>query len=142
MPDCPQGFEPHFRKSPVTEPWEPLYSRVSDGLVEIGLRVAAAHCNGRGFVHGGVIAALADNAMGLSFVTTRTAALGTEQAASAVTMNFSVDFIASAQVGSWLQVTPRVLRAGGTSGFVDALVTADGEPVARASAIFRAVAKG
>jgi acyl-coenzyme A thioesterase PaaI-like protein len=28
----------------------------------------AVHCNSRGFVHGGVIAALADNAMGLSFV--------------------------------------------------------------------------
>ena len=141
MPDLPAGFEPHFRKSPVTEPWEPLYSRRSDGLVEIGVRVSQAHCNGRGFVHGGVIAALADNAMGLSFVTARTAALGAEQAASAVTMNLSVDFIASAQIGAWLQVTPRVLRAGGTSGFVDALVTADGAPVARASAIFRAVSR-
>jgi len=27
MPDAPDGFVPHFRKSPVTDPWEPLYSR-------------------------------------------------------------------------------------------------------------------
>ena len=24
----PEGFAPHFRKSPLTDPWEPLYSRV------------------------------------------------------------------------------------------------------------------
>ena len=22
-----EGFEPHFRKSPLTDPWEPLYSQ-------------------------------------------------------------------------------------------------------------------
>jgi len=22
--DIPEGFEPHFRKSPLTDPWEPL----------------------------------------------------------------------------------------------------------------------
>jgi hypothetical protein len=25
--DIPDGFEPHFRKSPLTDPWEPLYSK-------------------------------------------------------------------------------------------------------------------
>ena len=25
--DIPDGFEPHFRKSPLTDPWEPLYRR-------------------------------------------------------------------------------------------------------------------
>ena len=23
--DIPEGFEPHFRKSPLTDPWEPLF---------------------------------------------------------------------------------------------------------------------
>src|SRR6185312_12608222 len=33
----PAGFEPHDRKSPLTEPWEPLYSRKTGGTVILGL---------------------------------------------------------------------------------------------------------
>ena len=136
----PDGFEPHFRRSPVTDPWEPLYSRRSEGQVEIGLRLREAHCNSRGFVHGGVISALADNAMGLTFHAARALALGAHAAdARAVTMTLTIDFVATAKVGEWLQITPRVLRAGQATGFVDALVTSEDQLVARASAIFRAI---
>ncbi len=41
--DIPEGFEPHFRKSPLTDPWEPLYSKRTDKAVIIGLRLATAH---------------------------------------------------------------------------------------------------
>jgi hypothetical protein len=64
--DIPEGFEPHFRKSPFTDPWEPLYSKRTDKAVIIGLRLARPHTNARGNVHGGLISALADNAMGYS----------------------------------------------------------------------------
>ena len=60
------GFTPHERKSPLTEPWEPLYSRLAGDRVILGLRAADPHTNSRGFVHGGLISALSDNAMGLS----------------------------------------------------------------------------
>jgi acyl-coenzyme A thioesterase PaaI-like protein len=65
--DIPEGFEPHYRKSPFTDPWEPLYSKRTDKAVIIGLRLAKPHTNARGNVHGGLIAALADNAMGYSW---------------------------------------------------------------------------
>ena len=61
----PAGFERHFRRSPLTDPWEPLYSCRTPDAVVIGLRLAGAHTNSRGFAHGGLIGALADNAMGL-----------------------------------------------------------------------------
>ena len=64
----PDGFEPHFRKSSLTEPWEPIYSQRLDDRVVIGLYAREPHTNSRGMVHGGLIAALADNAMGLSCV--------------------------------------------------------------------------
>jgi hypothetical protein len=39
MPDAPDGFVPHFRKSPVTDPWEPLYSWLAGtGAIDIGGR--------------------------------------------------------------------------------------------------------
>jgi acyl-coenzyme A thioesterase PaaI-like protein len=64
----PAGFSPHFRKSPLTDPWEPLFSKVAEASVTIALRVRCVHCNGMGFLHGGLISSLADNAMGLSVV--------------------------------------------------------------------------
>src|SRR5260221_11726199 len=61
--DIPEGFEPHFRKSPLTDSWEPLYSKRTENAVIVGLRVAKPHTNSRGVAHGGLIATLADNAM-------------------------------------------------------------------------------
>jgi uncharacterized protein (TIGR00369 family) len=129
--DPPQGFAPHFRKSPVTDPWEPLYSRRVEGVVQIGVTLRDVHCNSRGFVHGGVIAALADNAMGLS------CGAGMPSVQGLVTISLSVDYVGAAKVGQWMQVEPRVLRTGKSMGFADALITADGALIARASATFR-----
>lgn len=132
----PDGFIPHFRKSPVTDPWEPLYSRKGPSCVELGFRATAAHCNSRGFVHGGVIAALADNALGLS-VGEAMRAEGGEAAKGLVTVSLTMDYLATARVGQWVTVSPRVLKTGRSLGFADAIVSADDAPVARASASFR-----
>jgi uncharacterized protein (TIGR00369 family) len=127
----PEGFAPHYRKSPVTDPWEPLYSRKLEGAVQIGLRLGPAHCNSRGFLHGGVIAALADNAMGLSCGTLLPSVEGL------VTVTLGVDYVGSASIGQWIQIEPRVVKAGRSMAFADALVTADGAVIARANAAFR-----
>jgi uncharacterized protein (TIGR00369 family) len=127
----PEGFVPHFKTSPATAPWEPLFSRRGERSVELGLWLREAHCNSRGFLHGGVIAALADNAMGLSCVAGRPGVRG------ALTVSLSVDYVASAMLGQWLRIEPRVIKAGATLGFADALITADGSTIARASATFR-----
>lgn len=134
----PEGFAPHTRKSPVTDPWEPLYARRAAGVVELGVRLGPNHCNSRGLIHGGVIAALADNAMGLSFGETRRMQ-GSELTGGAVTIGLAVDFVGAGKVGQWLTISPRVVKAGRSMGFVDALVTADDQIVARASATFRVV---
>ena len=133
--DVPAGFKPHDRKSPVTAPWEPLYKRISGDTVILGLRARDAHCNGRGFVHGGLISALADNAMGLS-VARRLGEL-----ASLVTVNLTVDFLGSAFVGQWLEFDTVFVKPGGTLSFTQAFITADGQPCARANAVFRVVKK-
>ena len=132
----PDGFAPHFRKSAVTDPWEPLYSRTVDGVVQIGLFISPAHCNSRGFVHGGVIATLADNAMGLSLGVTARARNPEDAPHGFLTVGLTLDYLASGKLGQWLLVEPRVLKAGRSLGFTDALVTADGKPIARASASF------
>jgi acyl-coenzyme A thioesterase PaaI-like protein len=140
MTSIPPDFAPHFRSSPVTAAWEPLYSRKNERSIDIGLLIAAAHCNSRGFLHGGVVATLADNAMGLSLRQARRASSAlADVGGGLLTVTLSVDFMASGQLGQWLQITPRVLRETRGTCFVDALVMADDRLIARASAVFRAL---
>ncbi|MEA2840464.1 MAG: hypothetical protein QOF41_1794 [Methylobacteriaceae bacterium] len=130
QPVVPEGFAPHWRKSGLTDPWEPLYSRRTEDAVYIGLRAGPAHSNSRGFVHGGLISALADNAMGLSCGVT----LGHVRL---VTVNLTVDFVAAGKQGQWLEVRPKVVRVGSTLCFATAEVFSDKTLCARANAIFR-----
>jgi uncharacterized protein (TIGR00369 family) len=133
--EIPDGFEPHFRKSPFTDPWEPLYSRKGEKSVSMGLRLAKAHTNARGLIHGGLIASLADNAMGYS------CAQATDWKTSFVTVSLSVDFVGSAGIGQWLAVDCEVIRTGSTLCFAQCLIKADDAVIARGNATFRVVPK-
>jgi acyl-coenzyme A thioesterase PaaI-like protein len=133
--DIPEGFERHFRQSPLTDPWEPLYSRRTNRAVFIGLRLAVPHTNSRGLIHGGLIAALADNAMGYS------CAQVMGGVSSLMTIGLAVDFAGTAQVGQWLAIEPEVIRTGSTICFAQSLAKADGIVIARANATFRVVPK-
>jgi acyl-coenzyme A thioesterase PaaI-like protein len=89
---------------------------------------------------GGVIAALADNAMGPSFVRVFKATVEdpANPAKGAVTVGLSRGLCRDpAKLGQWPQIEPRVVKAGRSLGFVPALITADGDIVARENATFR-----
>jgi uncharacterized protein (TIGR00369 family) len=131
--DIPAGFEPLFRKSPLTEPWEPLYARKTEKTVIIGLRLARPHTNGRGLIHGGLIAALADNAMGYS------CAQATGWTTSFVTISLAVDFVGSAEIGQWCSIESDVIKTGKTICFAQSLIKADDVVIARANGTFRVV---
>jgi len=133
--DVPEGFERHFRQSPLTDPWEPLYSKRTDKAVIIGLRLAKPHTNARGLIHGGLIAALADNAMGYS------SAHIMGGGSSLVTIGLAVDFTGTAELGQWLAIESDVIKTGSTICFAQSLVKADGVVIARANATFRVVPK-
>ncbi len=133
--DVPEGFKPHFRKSPLTDPWEPLYSKRTERAVIMGLRLAKPHTNARGLIHGGLIAALADNAMGYS------CAQATGWRTSFVTISLSIDFIGSAGTGQWLSVESDVIRTGSTICFAQGLIKADDVVIARANGTFRVIKK-
>ena len=133
--NIPPGFEPHSRKSPLTDPWEPLYSKKTEGAVIIGLRLAKPHTNGRGLIHGGLIAALSDNAMGHS------CAHRMGGVSSLVTIGLAVDFVGTAHVGQWLAVETDVIKTGRTICFAQSLIKADDVVIARANGTFRVVPK-
>jgi len=133
--NIPAGFERHDRSAPATRPWEPIWRRYSGDTVVLALRVREDHCNSRGFVHGGLISSIADAAMGLS------CARRLGDLASLVTVNLTVDFLGSALVGQWLEFDTVFVNPGRTLCFTQAFVTADGQPCARANAVFRVVRK-
>jgi uncharacterized protein (TIGR00369 family) len=133
--EIPSGFEPLLRRSPLSEPWQPLYAKTTDKAVIVGLRLAKPHTNSRGLIHGGLIAALSDAAMGYSCVHQ----LGT--VSSLVTIGLSVDFTGSAQIGQWLEIESDVIKTGSTICFVQCLASADDSVIARANATFRVVPK-
>ena len=134
-PDIPVGFAPLARRSPLTDPWQPLYSKTTDKAVIVGLRLATPHTNSRGLIHGGLIAALADAAMGYS------CAQVMGWTSSLVTISLAVDFIGAAQVGQWLVIESDVIKTGSTICFAQCLVKADDIVIARANATFRVVPK-
>ena len=100
-----------------------VYTRTGHPTLTIGAA--------RGFVHGGLISALADNAMGLSCRRTLAAD------GALVTVSLVLDFLASAFKGQWLEFDTVFVKPGSTLCFAQAFVTADGTPCARASAVFR-----
>ena len=131
----PQGFAPHFRKSMLTEPWEPIFSRTTATAVVLGLFARDVHCNSRHRLHGGVIAALADNAMGLSCAKALMDA--GRDASGLVTINLSIDYLGSAELGQWVTFETEYVRPGGLLSIAQSFVRADGHEIARANATFR-----
>jgi uncharacterized protein (TIGR00369 family) len=129
------GFSRHFRQSPLTDPWEPLWSENTGKTIRIGLWLDEPHTNSRGLAHGGLITALADNAMGLS------CGLHLESVEGLVTVGLAVDFLSSARIGEWLEIQPDVVKVGGTLAFAQCLVMANGKPCARANATFSILKK-
>ena len=133
MIPIPPGFTLHTRSSAVTKPWEPIYANQTEGSFQLGLTVTPAHCNSRGMLHGGVIATLADNAMGRTLFHTRNDGL------SIVTTSLSLDYFGLAQVDQWLQIVPRLVSTAKRSGVVDAIIYAHAAAIARANATFRVI---
>ncbi len=131
----PAGFTEHFRKSKFTDPWEPLYSKVRDDQIHLGVYLRDVHCNSRGIVHGGFLSSIADNAMGLSCG--QVLRSQEREFTGLVTVSLATDFAGSAKVGDWLQTEISVVKAGGSLCFANCLIYSGDELVARSNACFK-----
>lgn len=136
-PTPPEGFTPHDRHSPLTEPWEPLFARLMEDRMQLGLYLREAHTNARGMAHGGLIAALADNSMGYS--TGVCLAREGRAISSMVTVSMTTDYLAAAKLGQWILFDTDFVKTGGSICFARQMITADGTPIAKASATFKII---
>jgi len=128
--DIPPEFRPLFRTSPVLDLIGPLYCRGEGVDLVVGLRVEAKHCNARGTVHGGILATVADVALGY------TMAFSSTPPANLVTANLSLDFAGTAKIDDWLEAHVYVQKQGGRLSFANCYITVNGQRIVRASAVF------
>ncbi len=134
-PKPKEGFSLHERTSPMTTPWSPIYRKSLDRAVYLGVWLREVHCNSRGLVHGGFIAALADNTMG--YTAGKALAADGRGIGGLVTISLAVDYLGAARLGQWMSWEPELLKATRSIAFVNAMIRADADPVARASATFK-----
>lgn len=129
--DVPEGFEPLVLNCGYNDGFGPAY--VDLAAHKIGFRVGPQHLNPVGGLHGGAMATFAD--MQIS-------AVGPEAYdAHRATISLTVEYLAPVGPGAWVEaeiVCPKTTR---TMVFTQAIITADGEPVARTSGIYRNAGK-
>ncbi|MGP1680186.1 MAG: PaaI family thioesterase [Burkholderiales bacterium] len=130
--DVPAGFEPLFRTSPVLDLIGPVYSSGEGGQRVLGLRAQAKHCNSRGTVHGGMLATLADVALGYAM------AFASDPARNLVTANLSLDYAGTANAGDWLEARVDIQKQGSRLSFANCYIFVNGQRIVRASAVFLA----
>jgi uncharacterized protein (TIGR00369 family) len=127
--NVPQGFVKAVLGTGFGHGFGPVYLDRARNL--LGFRVEERHANSMGVLHGGAMATFAD---------TQLMAIrpGPEEGRShSPTINLSVDFVAPANVGDWVEAKVSLVRFTRSMVFTQALMTVDGEPVARSSAIYR-----
>ena len=126
----PEGFVPLPRSSPLLDLLGPAYCRGEGVQLEIGLRADNRHANGRGTVHGGVLATLADVSMGYAM------AFSSAPPLPLITASMTMDCLGAAQMGEWIVVRLEHHKRGRQMAFATAALQVEDKVVARASAVF------
>jgi uncharacterized protein (TIGR00369 family) len=104
---------------------------LGDGMAVLDMTPTEHMANHAGFVHGGMISALADSAMGRSLRTLKPGVV------RAMSFDLKLSFIAAAKVGETLRATGRVIHAGRRTVVAECMVEGPGgRLVATASGTF------
>jgi acyl-coenzyme A thioesterase 13 len=144
----PAGFTAMDRSEGFIGVNGPLFFRLENHSLVVGMLVEPRHCNSHGRLHGGMMAALVDIALGenIGYASLSEEALAslrqdrradTGPRKNLVTVSLSMDYLGSTKAGDWIEVSVEIDKIGKTLAFASAYVTRDGERVARCSAVYR-----
>ena len=129
--EIPEGFSPMDRGGPFLQAMGPLYwKRTPEGGAIVALQVAHKHTNLRGVTHGGMLATMADGALGVNI------SLARGKRGDQATVTLTVDYLSGARVGDWLEAHVYVRRTGKRLAFADCLLKVGDKEVLRGSAVF------
>jgi len=125
----PEGFEPLPPSSPFVSCVGTLYFRPADnGTRVIALPVVNSHTNMHGNAHGGMLATLADSALGhnLSRITER----------GVVTAQMNLEFLSAVHDGDWLEAHVSIEKQGSRLIFAACELRVGERRVLKTTAIF------
>jgi len=125
----PEGFERWTPSSPFMTHLADLgafYRRDADGVM--ALRVGEPHTNMHGMAHGGLLATLADSALGYT--------IAQQAHVSIVTVQMSVEYLNAVQPGDWLEAHVQVDKQGKRLIYATCLLKAAGRVMLKANAVF------
>ncbi|MEL6664368.1 MAG: PaaI family thioesterase, partial [Pseudomonadota bacterium] len=108
----------------------PVYRADADEDLRSGLLVLDRHCNGMGFLHGGMAAAFSDSALAW--------AVWWHTRRRSVTLKLTMTYLDIVKAGTWLEARPEVDAVKDDCVHVHADLWANGAvKSARADAVFR-----
>lgn len=126
---APPGFVPYHRRSPYLDLIGPVFEGVGDPG-RVGLWVDERHGNARGWVHGGLLLAVADTVMG------HAAQRALEPGTRLITVSVTADFTGAARTGDWVEARAMVRRSGRRLSFACCEFSVRERLVLTASAVF------
>lgn len=128
----PEGFAPTPSRGRFTLHNGPSYRAVAPGDLRSGLVILDRHCNGMGFLHGGMLSAFADSSLAW--------AVWHATKRASVTLKLTLEFMEIAREGEWIEAHPSVQGVNGEFVHVTArIIKSKGSLAARADAVFRTV---
>ena len=126
----PQGFKPAHSRGAFTTLNGPVFRAIDPADTRSGIWVLDRHCNGMGFMHGGMTSAFADGALAW--------AVWKATRKSSVTLKLTMQYFATIRPGKWLEAHPKVVSVHEDVVHLEAEVMIGGVALAaRADATFR-----
>ena len=125
----PEGFILSEGRGPFTSHNGPLYHASAPEGARQGFHALKRHCNGLGIVHGGMLASFIDGLLGH--------AVGRAARGPGVTVHLSLDYLAMARAGDWIEGEAKVNRLARDLAFAEARAFVGERNVIRATAVFK-----
>lgn len=138
------GREPETTFDPKADGWEmipagnfmssigPIWRKQTDSELLFGMLTKEVHANHRNIVHGGVLMAFADYAIGMT-------AVSLTGNPHQVTVQLDVHFVAAAELGQFLIGRGEVIRRGSSVYFLRGVIEAGGKVVATGQGVWKPV---
>jgi len=126
----PDGFVPTNSRGHFTAHNGPIFMAETAGDLRSGFFVLDRHCNGLGFLHGGMMSAFADRSLAV--------AVWSASRRMSVTLKLTLHYYETVRLGDWVEAHPSVQSVGDGVVQVSADMKVNGAKVAaRADATFK-----
>jgi len=127
----PEGFAPARFAPGFLDHGGPYWlGPVVEGVRVVALRIMPHHINYRDAAHGGVISTFADVALSHAVHDAERPRL------APATVTLTVNYLAGARLGDWLEARVRIDRLGGRTAYASGAIRRGAEQVATMSGVF------